>query len=125
VEAMSVRVVARIRPLLKTEREADIIVRSGSSTNSSNGDVPASTKPDASVGLSAKRPQGKPGNTTNAVPARDYLVCIPNPKNESEEYKFQFSAVYDGSAGQQEIFDGEGEECLIWAGYRIIGSLIP
>jgi hypothetical protein len=122
---MSVRVVARIRPLLKTEREADTIVRSGSSTNSSTSDVATASKADGSIGLNAKRPQGKTDNTTNSVRTRDNLVCIPNPKNESEEYKFQFSAVYDGSAGQQDIFDGEGEECLTWDDDRIIGSLIP
>ena len=37
------------------------------------------------------------------------LIKIPNPKNESEVYSFQFSGVYDHFATQQQIFDNEGE----------------
>ena len=35
------------------------------------------------------------------------LVKIPNPKNESESYTFQFSGVYDQLATQQALFDHE------------------
>lgn len=75
---MSVRVVARVRPLWKSERELDVIVRPGS--------------------LSAQA-SGK---------ERDTLVRIPNPKNEGEQYTFQFNAVYGGETTQQELFDAEG-----------------
>jgi len=36
------------------------------------------------------------------------VVKVPNPKNESEDFSFQFSSVYDGDSNQQEIFDNEG-----------------
>lgn len=90
---MSVRVVARIRPLLKSERELDVILRSGA-----NQTVPGKTE--------------KKSSSENAKLAalrdRDTLVRIPNPKNENEEYSFQFNAVYDSDASQQELFDAEG-----------------
>lgn len=70
---MSVKVVARIRPLLKQEIEKDIIVTTDPSK------------------LGAAR-----------------LVRIPNPKNDAESYSFQFNSVYDSSATQQDLFDGEG-----------------
>jgi hypothetical protein len=70
---MSVRVVARVRPLLKSEREDDIIVRS---TNATDG-------------------------------SRSSLLKIPNPKNLSEEYSFQFNSVYGSESTQQEIFEAE------------------
>lgn len=70
---MSVRVVARVRPLLKSEREEDIIVRSADATDDS----------------------------------RSSLLKIPNPKNLSEEYSFQFNSVYGQDSTQQEIFDAE------------------
>jgi hypothetical protein len=70
---MSVRVVARVRPLLKSEREDDIIVRSAEATNDS----------------------------------RSTLLKIPNPKNFSEEYSFQFNSVYGSESTQQEIFEAE------------------
>ncbi|KAI9036104.1 kinesin family protein [Aspergillus affinis] len=89
---MSVRVVARIRPLLKSERELDVILRSGASQT-----VPGKTE--------------KKSSSENAKLAalrdRDTLVRIPNPKNENEEYSFQFNAVYDSDASQQELFDAE------------------
>jgi hypothetical protein len=72
---MSVRVIARIRPLLKTEVLRDSIVTATADDNT------------------ASRPT---------------IVKIPNPKNESEDFKFQFNGVYDQEATQQEIFDGEG-----------------
>ena len=37
------------------------------------------------------------------------VVRIPNPKNESELFTFQFSSVYDALATQQQIFDNEGK----------------
>ena len=74
---MSVRVVARIRPLLRAERELDVIVRSGSS----------------SEGLTS----------------RPNIIKLPNPKNEAEDFSFQFNSVYDGSATQEDLFQNEGE----------------
>lgn len=70
---MSVRVVSRIRPLLKSENVVDNII------------TPDST-PDAS---------------------HPNLVKIPNPKNVSEEFSFQFQNVYDQDSTQQTIFDAE------------------
>ncbi|GAB7341085.1 hypothetical protein MBLNU457_7400t1 [Dothideomycetes sp. NU457] len=67
---MSVRVVARVRPLLQNELDKDVIVN-------------ASTGADSST------------------------VKIPNPRNESENYTFQFNNVYDKNATQQQIFEDE------------------
>ena len=106
---MSVRVIARIRPLLKTEREIDVIVRSESSA------VPAqSMQPIPNSGAS-KRIGAKAGvQTSKGINQkmeldRHNLVRIPNPKNEGEEFSFQFNGVYDASVGQHEIFDAEGK----------------
>ncbi|KAK2757705.1 hypothetical protein FQN54_004674 [Arachnomyces sp. PD_36] len=93
---MSVRVVARIRPLLKTERETDIIVRSGTSSSSK-----------ISVFADANTPKPKRKKNENVLKDRDTVVKIPNPKNEGEEYSFQFNGVYGSEAGQQEVFDAE------------------
>lgn len=71
---MSVRVVARIRPLLEKELDKDVIVRADS------------TEP------------GKPAT----------LVKIPSPKNESEEFSFAFTSVYDQSTTQDALFTSEG-----------------
>ncbi|GLA36347.1 hypothetical protein AnigIFM63309_002445 [Aspergillus niger] len=90
---MSVRVVARVRPLLKSERELDVILRTGSS----NQAVPGKSDKTSSQGKGALA----------ALRDRDNLVRIPNPKNEGEEYSFQFNAVYDAEASQQELFDAE------------------
>lgn len=68
---MSVRVVARIRPLLKQELSKDIIVESSGSE------------------------------------AETAVVKIPNPRNESEAFSFQFNSVYDQDATQQQLFDHE------------------
>lgn len=87
---MSVRVVARVRPLLKSERELDVILRTGSSNQACD----------------KTSSQGK--GALAALRDRDNLVRIPNPKNEGEEYSFQFNAVYDAEASQQELFDAEG-----------------
>ncbi|KAF2271669.1 kinesin-domain-containing protein [Westerdykella ornata] len=71
---MSVRVVARIRPLLKHELDKDTIV-------------------------TTEAPDDKSATPT--------VVRIPNPKNESESFSFQFNAVYGQDATQQQIFDSE------------------
>lgn len=71
---MSVRVVARIRPLLNTEAEKDQIL-SIHDSGSNNAQA----------------------------------VKIPNPKNFSEEYSFQFNSVYGQESTQQELFEAEGE----------------
>lgn len=86
---MSVRVVSRIRPLWKTERELDVIVRTGSNSKGEKKNT------EDSKALSALRD-------------RDTIVRIPNPKQEHEEYSFQFNAVYNADASQQELFDAEG-----------------
>lgn len=88
---MSVRVIARIRPLLKSERELDVIVRTGSNKGEKNTED--------SKALAALRD-------------RDTIVRIPNPKHEHEEYSFQFNAVYDAEVAQQELFDAEGVYAL-------------
>ncbi|KAL1964009.1 hypothetical protein VTN77DRAFT_7555 [Rasamsonia byssochlamydoides] len=89
---MSVRVVARVRPLLKSERELDVIVRTGSSTTSE----PAKSK------------KGSPDSKTPAaLKDRETIIRIPNPKNEGEQFVFQFNAVYGPDTTQQEIFDAE------------------
>lgn len=73
ISVMSVRVVARIRPLLKSELDKDSIIESASLDGAS----------------------------------RASLVRIPNPKNAAESYSFNFNAVYDQSASQQDLFDSE------------------
>ena len=103
---MSVRVVARIRPLLKAERELDVIVSTGSSSPTNNLH---DSKPEEPTALNKKKQ--KAGSDIR----RDNVVRIPNPKNEKEEYSFQFSAVYDATVGQQEIFDTEGEALKLGA----------
>ncbi|KAJ5679776.1 hypothetical protein N7462_008020 [Penicillium macrosclerotiorum] len=89
---MSVRVVARVRPLLKSERELDIILRTGSSAGTTDGKSQQSLNSDRKLA---------------ALRDRDNVVRIPNPKNEGEEYTFQFNAVYDADVAQQELFDAE------------------
>jgi hypothetical protein len=87
---MSVRIVARIRPLLKKESEKDVII----SATSSRPEHPHTTNPKTS-----SRPE--PSHTNSAI------VRITNPKNDSEIYSFQFSSVYEQDATQQEVFDNE------------------
>jgi hypothetical protein len=95
---MSVRVVARIRPLLKSERDVDVILRTGSSaTDSKSRQSTIGDKTD------------KTDKKLAALRDRDNVVRIPNPKNEGEEYAFQFNGVYDAEVSQQELFDAEGE----------------
>lgn len=96
---MSVRVVARIRPLLKSERDLDVILRTGSS-------APADSK--SRLSSVADKPE-KTDKKLAALRDRDNVVRIPNPKNEGEEYAFQFNGVYDAEVSQQELFDAEGE----------------
>ncbi|KAI9850738.1 MAG: hypothetical protein M1838_005149 [Thelocarpon superellum] len=71
---MSVRVVARVRPLLKAEREQDVIVRAVS---------------------------------TDEAASTHHIVKLPNPKNEGEDFTFQFHSVFDASATQEQIFQKE------------------
>ncbi|KAL4875823.1 P-loop containing nucleoside triphosphate hydrolase protein [Aspergillus karnatakaensis] len=89
---MSVRVVARVRPLLKSERDVDVILHTGSKHTLSS---------------KADRRSSRETSKLAALRDRDTLVRIPNPKNENEEYSFQFNAVYDANASQQELFDAE------------------
>ena len=76
---MAIRVVARIRPQQPSELGKDVIVSSADNRDS------ASAQPTPT------------------------LVKIPNPKNEGEDFTFQFSSVYDHAATQQQIFDNEGQ----------------
>jgi DNA uptake protein ComE-like DNA-binding protein len=69
---MSVRVVARIRPLLSSERDVDRILSKHAGADDSSS-----------------------------------IVKIPNPKNLSEEYSFQFNSIYDQDCTQQQIFETE------------------
>ncbi|KAL4920268.1 P-loop containing nucleoside triphosphate hydrolase protein [Aspergillus aurantiobrunneus] len=89
---MSVRVVSRVRPLLKSERDVDVILHTGSKH------APSSKTDRKSSQVTSK---------LAALRNRDTLVRIPNPKNENEEYSFQFNAVYDADASQQELFEAE------------------
>ncbi|KAJ5779757.1 hypothetical protein N7457_007477 [Penicillium paradoxum] len=92
---MSVRVVARIRPLLNSEREVDVILRTGSSADSKSRQSTIGDKPE------------KSDKKLAALRDRDNVVRIPNPKKEGEEYAFQFNGVYDAKVSQQELFDAE------------------
>lgn len=89
----SVRVVSRVRPLLKSERDVDVILHTGSKHTLSS---------------KADRKSSQDTSKLAALRDRDTLVRIPNPKNENEEYSFQFNAVYDAAASQQELFEAEG-----------------
>ncbi|CAG8160053.1 unnamed protein product [Penicillium salamii] len=96
---MSVRVVARVRPLLNTERDLDVILRTGSS-------APTDSKSRlSSIGDKTDKTDKKLASLRD----RDNVVRIPNPKNEGEEYAFQFNGVYAAEVSQQELFDAEGE----------------
>jgi hypothetical protein len=74
---MSVRVIARIRPLLPAELDKDTIVK----VDSTDGD--------------------SPGAVSN-------IVRLPNPKNEAEEFSFQFNRVFGSEATQEDVFSTEG-----------------
>lgn len=93
--------VARIRPLLKTERDSDIIVRSGTASSTSKISV-------FSDANNTNTPKLRKKKNENVLRDRDNLVRIPNAKNEAEEYSFQFNEVYGSDASQQELFDAEG-----------------
>ena len=90
---MSVRVVARIRPLLKLENERDVIVTTAATENS----APSNGNP-------GSKSSGKRDGSDNTG-----VIRIPNPKNGAEQYSFQFNSVYDHSASQQSVYDNEGE----------------
>ncbi|KAL1852622.1 hypothetical protein Plec18170_005753 [Paecilomyces lecythidis] len=102
---MSVRVVARVRPLLKSERELDVIVRTGPSPTSTASLSSSDTTAKPAAAKSKK--DGRGNSALAALRDRDTIVRIPNPKNEGEEFSFQFNAVYDATATQQELFDAE------------------
>lgn len=89
---MSVRVVARIRPLLKLENERDVIV----TTNEAHEAEPDNGK------TGVKTMKNKNDNNTSGI------LRIPNPKNIAEQYSFQFNSVYDQTASQQVVYDNEG-----------------
>lgn len=93
---MSVRVVARVRPLWKSERELDVILRTGSQSTTTGQDDKKSSQDKGDLA---------------ALRDRDTIVRIPTPKNENEEYSFQFNGVYDANVSQQELFDAEGSCC--------------
>ncbi|KAL1989885.1 hypothetical protein VTN49DRAFT_7082 [Thermomyces lanuginosus] len=88
---MSVRVVARVRPLLKSEREIDVILQTGHPSNEPAKALKSSPK----------------SKTPAALKDRETVVRIPNPKNDAELYTFQFNAVYGPETSQQELFDAE------------------
>ncbi|KAJ6162736.1 hypothetical protein N7497_002715 [Penicillium chrysogenum] len=80
---MSVRVVARIRPLLKSEREVDVIVRTGSSAT-------AESKSRQSISNRSDK-SDKSDKKLAALRDRDNV----------------FNGVYDAEVSQQELFDAE------------------
>ncbi|KAH0555678.1 hypothetical protein GP486_006378 [Trichoglossum hirsutum] len=89
---MSVRVVARIRPLLKAELDRDIVVHGTSSSDGGpNGDIDT--------------------------------IRIPNPRNENEEFSFQFNSVYGVQATQEDIFQNEAESSGV--GGQLIRIVAP
>ena len=51
----------------------------------------------------------KAAGTDDDATSAPTLVKIPNPKNQHENFTFQFSSVYNESAQQQQIFDSEGQ----------------
>lgn len=90
---MSVRVVARIRPLLKLENERDVIVTTNEALSTECSDAKASSK----------NIRSESGSDTSSI------LRIPNPKNGAEQYSFQFNSVYDQTASQQAVYDNESE----------------
>lgn len=109
---MSVRVVARVRPLLKSERELDVIVRANGSPSQYNEPSMAGLNNaktfDATLQSSRTKRDIQDDNLLTLSKERGVTVRIPNPKNESEEFAFRFNAVYDGNSSQAEIFEAEG-----------------
>lgn len=109
---MSVQVIARIRPLLKTERECDVIVQpcsSSSSTALQSGNEALSKTKENEKPLKAKKIKNGKGEDADISLAKATVVRIPNPRNEGEDFSFKFHSVYDGTATQQDIFDAEGQ----------------
>ena len=95
--------VARIRPLLKLENERDVIVTTTEAQ---------STEPDNGK-AGAKIIRNKSDSETSGI------LRIPNPKNNAEQYSFQFNSVYDQHASQQAVYDNEGKlRNLIDSGIR-------
>jgi protein transport protein SEC24 len=110
---MSVRVVARVRPLLKSEREMDVIVRANGSPSQYNiepsmAGVNNAKTLDATLQSSRTKRDIRDDKPLTLCKERGVTVRIPNPKNESEEFAFRFNAVYDGNSSQAEIFEAEG-----------------
>jgi hypothetical protein len=109
---MSVRVVARIRPLLKSERELDVIVRTSGSPSQHNEPSMAGVNNakilDGALQSSKTKRDIRDDNPLALCKDSDITVRIPNPKNESEEFAFRFNTVYDGNTSQMEIFEAEG-----------------
>lgn len=109
---MSVQVIARIRPLLKTERECDVIVQpcpSSSSTALLSGSEGLSKAKENDKPLKTKKVKNGKGDDADMSSSKATVVRIPNPRNEGEDFSFKFHSVYDGTATQQEIFDAEGQ----------------
>ncbi|KAK2836956.1 hypothetical protein FQN49_006554 [Arthroderma sp. PD_2] len=110
---MSVQVIARVRPLLKTERECDVIVQPCVSTSSishtalRNGNEATAKAKENGKSLKAKKGKGGKDENTDASSGKATVVRIPNPRNEGEDFSFKFHSVYDGTATQQELFDAE------------------
>ncbi|KAH9826726.1 Kinesin family [Teratosphaeria destructans] len=84
---MSVRVVARIRPLLKNEIEKDIIVH-------------------AARGAGDHMEAGEEQQQQQQQQQKS-VVKIPNPKNAGESYSFHFNSVYEPATTQQQLYDNE------------------
>lgn len=74
---MSVKVIARVRPLLNAELDKDVVVQPEKSSDAKT----------------SKQPNN--------------IIRIPNPKNDAESFTFRFNSVYDRDATQQDIFENE------------------
>ena len=92
----TVKVIARVRPLLKSEIENDKVVETCSSV------TPSQSTTSGTIGAARKT------GTASESQERFDTIKIPNPKNAGEKYSFQFQAVYDEQGTQQEIFEREG-----------------
>ena len=105
---MAIRVVARIRPRQANELGQDIIVTTATATATS-------------ISKACRSEEGGDCITTSGAPTPT-LVRIPSPKNENEDFTFQFSGVYDEGASQQVIFDREGWfQCISFKNIKRVG----
>ncbi|KAI5292490.1 hypothetical protein KEM52_006313 [Ascosphaera acerosa] len=107
---MSVRVVARIRPLQPNEREADVILRTASSSAHSSGgsSTSASSPPALSPSSSSSSSYAHPSLDRTQRPGyAGNTVKIAIPKNETQQYSFQFHAVYGPQVTQEDLFEAE------------------